>query len=170
MEEFADADPDVDEAQAGDQAADPALADEVFQGGMGVEPGVLVPDAGRPGEDGEGGSDGEAEDDEDDEAHALEPDGGGRRFVGRWVRGFHREGVVVRCHGVLRVSGRGMAVGGLGLGVVGLLGGEGGGYLVGGLIGAVHCQAEVDVVAGAADADGELEAFAVVAEEGVERG
>ncbi len=59
--------------------------------GVGDQPAVVVPVAGRPGKHGQESANVEAEEDEDDQTHALQPDGRGRRGVGaragRWHRG-----------------------------------------------------------------------------------
>ncbi len=86
---FGDADPDVEEAEAGDEAADGSVVEDGGEGGVGVDAGVVVPDAGPPGEDGDEDAEVDAEQDEDEEGEALEPDGGGggaRRGRGRWDR------------------------------------------------------------------------------------
>ncbi len=79
MDDFADADPDVEQAEASDQAANPALLEEIEDGGVRQHPAVLLPVAAPPGKPRQQASDIKAEDDEDAEAGALQPDGG-------WVR------------------------------------------------------------------------------------
>ena len=73
---FGDADPDIEEADAGDDAADGAVVEDVGEGGAGEDKGVVVPDAGPPGEDEDEDAEVDAEEDEDKEGDALEPDRG----------------------------------------------------------------------------------------------
>jgi len=74
---FGDADPDVEEAEAGDEAADGADVEEGAEGGAGLDEGVVVPDAAPPGKDHDEDAKIDAEEDEDEKGEALEPDGGG---------------------------------------------------------------------------------------------
>ena len=99
MDCLGDANPDVEEADAGEEAADGSVAQQGGEGGMVEDDGVVLPDAIQPGENGDEHADVETEDDEDDERRALQPDGrrgaqaGGGRS--RWLGlGGHRLGEV----------------------------------------------------------------------------
>jgi hypothetical protein len=71
---FGDADPDVEQAEAGDDAAHRAEAQNGPELGMGVEEHVVVPDFLPPGQDGDHDSQLNAEEDEDEEGDALQPE------------------------------------------------------------------------------------------------
>ncbi len=105
VDSFGDADPDVEQAEAGDDATDGAVVQEGGYSGMSEDESVAVPDARPPGEHHNEDAKVNTEEDEDEEGEALEPDGSGSdapfrgcrrnaRVVGVWVAEMRR--LVVR--------------------------------------------------------------------------
>src|ERR1700760_1734269 len=72
MKEDAEGDPDVEQADAGDDAAHPTLRQEAGDGGPVVDPGVGGPDA-APGQQDNQGTDVEAKNDEEGNLDDLQP-------------------------------------------------------------------------------------------------
>ena len=74
---FRDADPDVDEADAGDDASDGSFVEEGGKPRIGGHERVVVPEAGGPGQNHDQDAEVDAEEDEHTERDALQPDGRG---------------------------------------------------------------------------------------------
>lgn len=85
---FGDADPDVEEAETGDEAADGTVVEDGAEGGAGLDEGVVIPDAAPPGKDHDENAEVDAEEDEDEQRKALQPD----RGAGRGSAGGRRSG------------------------------------------------------------------------------
>ena len=82
MDGLGDSNPYVEQADAGEDAADGTVAQGVAERGVVEDDGVGLPDAGPPGEDGDHAAKVDAEDDEHDQREALQPDRRGRGRVG----------------------------------------------------------------------------------------
>src|ERR1019366_5248076 len=86
---FRNANPYIQQAQPGDEAAHRAVVHYRGQRRVGLEPEVVVPDPRPPGEDGDQHAQVDAEQDEHKQRQPLQPDGRGRdgRFRGSLRRG-----------------------------------------------------------------------------------
>jgi hypothetical protein len=81
---FGDANPDIEEADAGEDAADGAETEEGLELRVVENDGVVLPDTLPPGKKSDHGAEIEAEDDQDEERETLQPDGCGLGDLRGW--------------------------------------------------------------------------------------
>ena len=94
---FGDADPNIQETEAGDDAADGTVIQDGGEGGVRPDKEIVVPNAAPPGKHGNEHAEVDAEQDEHEQGEPLEPDGCG--LVGS-TRGVFEPALCVRTVGL----------------------------------------------------------------------